>query len=137
MDDCAKASLAAQQDRAQPGLKVSRLLHWSDEDRSGVFRAEHVSSAANAAAAAADSPPGDGKAEIILFSREYDCAPCLEARRFLKANHVPYIEKDVALQDNLTQLVKQYRLLSVPVLVVKDQTIEGFDKNEYEKALGL
>ena len=135
MDAQAKASMAALQARGQPGLKFSRLLHWSEEDR---FAAHLAGRPAHLRSIAADFENAEGNAaEVILFSKEFDCAPCAEARRFLEANRVAYVEKDVTLQDNLSLLVKQYHLLSVPVLVVRDRTIEGFDRAEYLKALGL
>ena len=75
---------------------------------------------------------------VTLYSKEKDCAPCVEAKRFLSANQIPYIEKDVADRDNLMELVKQFRLMTVPVLVVNDnKPIVGFNQSDYKTALGL
>jgi glutaredoxin len=75
---------------------------------------------------------------VTLYSKEKDCAPCVEAKRFLSANQIPYIEKDVADRDNLMELVKQYRLMTVPVLVVDDnKPVVGFNQSDYKTALGL
>ena len=75
---------------------------------------------------------------ILLYTKEHNCAPCMEAKRFLKDNNVDFIEKDVENdRDNLMELVKQYRIMTVPVLVVDDKPFKGFDKQEYEQALGL
>jgi glutaredoxin len=75
---------------------------------------------------------------VVLYTKEHNCAPCLEAKRFLKDNHVDYVEKDVENdRDNLMELVRQYRIMTVPVLVVDDRPLKGFDKQEYEQALGL
>jgi hypothetical protein len=35
------------------------------------------------------------------------------------------------------ELVQQYRLMSVPVLVVDATPVKGFDRQEYQQALGL
>lgn len=75
---------------------------------------------------------------IVLYTKEHNCAPCLEAKRFLQEHNIEYVEKDVENnRDNLMELVKQYRIMTVPVLVVDDKPLKGFDKQEYEQALGL
>ena len=76
--------------------------------------------------------------EIVLYTKQHNCAPCLEAKRFLAAHNVAYVEKDVEEnRDNLMELVKQYRIMTVPVLIVNNTPLKGFDKQEYEKVLGL
>ncbi len=76
-------------------------------------------------------------AAVVLYTKERDCAPCLEAKRFLAEHKVEYVEKDVADRENLMELVKQYRLMTVPVLVVNNTPVVGFDKEQYKKALGV
>jgi glutaredoxin len=76
--------------------------------------------------------------EVVLYTKEHNCAPCLEAKRFLKDNNIDFVEKDVETnRDNLLELVRQYRLMTVPVLVVDETPVKGFDKKEYEQALGI
>lgn len=77
--------------------------------------------------------------EIVLYTKQQDCAPCIEAKNFLNANNVTFVEKDVGVRDNLMELVKTYKLMTVPVLVVNggDTLLKGFDKSEYQKVLGL
>ena len=76
--------------------------------------------------------------DVILYSKQHDCAPCVEAKRFLAEKNIAYVEKDVVeSRDNLMELVKQYRIMTVPVLVVDNTPIKGFDKAEYSRALGL
>ena len=77
--------------------------------------------------------------EIVLYTKQFDCAPCVEAKNFLYANNVDFVEKDVGVRENLMELVKSYKLMTVPVLVVNsgETLLKGFDKTEYEKALGI
>lgn len=75
--------------------------------------------------------------EVILYTKQENCAPCVEAKKFLAAHRIPYVEKDVGNREYLMELVKQYRLLTVPVLVVNDTPVAGFKQDEYEKLLGL
>ncbi len=134
VDAAANQSIAALRKVAQPEPKFSRLLHWSDEDRLANFLARR--SVLHEPLIGRESDLEE-RAAIVLFSKQFDCSTCNEAKRFLDANHVIYVEKDVTDQDNLLQLVNQYQFMRVPVLVVKDQTILGFDKEQYEQALGL
>ena len=77
--------------------------------------------------------------EIVLYTKQYDCAPCIEAKNFLHANNVEFVEKDVGVRENLMELVKSYKLMTVPVLVVNsgETLLKGFDQAEYQKALGI
>ena len=75
--------------------------------------------------------------EIVLYTKQHDCAPCVEAKRFLSDKNISYVEKDVEVRENLQELVKTYRIMTVPVLVVNNTPVKGFVKEEYEKALGL
>jgi glutaredoxin len=76
--------------------------------------------------------------EVVLYSKEKDCAPCVQAKRFLDEHEIAYVEKDVANRDYLMELVKQYRLMTVPVLVVDEgRPLTGFNLEEYKSALGL
>jgi glutaredoxin len=75
--------------------------------------------------------------DIVLYTKQHDCAPCVEAKRFLSDKNISYVEKDVEVRENLQELVKTYRIMTVPVLVVNNTPVKGFVKEEYEKALGL
>ncbi len=127
MDDRAKQSLSSLRNVGAPGATFSRLLHWSEEER--------LSSIPSRRGGRSMEP--NEAVQVILFSKEFDCAPCMEAKRFLQANHVAYVEKDVSERENLVQLARDYRILRVPVLVVNNEPIEGFNREEYERALGL
>jgi glutaredoxin len=75
---------------------------------------------------------------VVLYTKQHNCAPCVEAKRFLQSHNVAYVEKDVEEnRDNLMELVKQYRVMTVPVLVVDGTLLKGFDQGEYRTALGL
>ena len=74
---------------------------------------------------------------VVLYTKQQNCAPCVEAKNFLTARGVSYVEKDVENRETLMELVKQYRLMTVPVLVVNNTPVAGFKPDEYERALGL
>jgi glutaredoxin len=74
---------------------------------------------------------------VVLYSKQQDCAPCEAAKRFLNEHKIEYVEKDVGDRENLQELVREHRLMTVPVLVVDDTPVKGFDRVEYNQALGL
>jgi glutaredoxin len=76
-------------------------------------------------------------AEVVLYTKHHDCAPCEAAKLFLDEKKVAYVEKDVEVRANLLELVQRYKLMTVPVLVVGETPLKGFDRAEYEQALGL
>jgi glutaredoxin len=76
-------------------------------------------------------------AEVVLYTKQHDCAPCVEAKQFLSNHGIDFIEKDVEVRENLQELVKQYHLMTVPVLVVDSKPVKGFERSEYLRALGL
>jgi glutaredoxin len=75
--------------------------------------------------------------DIVLYTKQHECAPCVEAKRFLSDKNISYVEKDVEVRETLQELVKTYRIMTVPVLIVNNTPVKGFVKEEYEKALGL
>ncbi len=63
---------------------------------------------------------------------------CVEAKRFLATHNVGYIEKDVVeSREYMMELVNQFRVMSVPVLVVDGTPVIGFKESAYREALGL
>jgi glutaredoxin len=73
---------------------------------------------------------------VVFYSKEKDCPPCDEAKRWFKANDVQYDYRDVVEHpEYVRELVQQYRVMSVPVLVVGDEHYVGFDAKEYKRLI--
>lgn len=63
---------------------------------------------------------------------------CVEAKRFLATHNVGYVEKDVVeSRENMMELVNQFRVMSVPVLVVDGTPVIGFKESVYREILGI
>ena len=77
--------------------------------------------------------------DIILYTKVENWPDCIQAKEFLIANNIDYTVKDVVEnREFMMELVNKHRLMSVPVLVVKDgDPIVGFDKAKYTKVLGI
>jgi mycoredoxin len=72
--------------------------------------------------------------QAILYATA-TCPYCAKARKLLDARNVPYLEIDV---DKSEEGFAEYKKLNgngVPVLVIKDQVIHGFDRTAIEAAL--
>ena len=60
------------------------------------------------------------------------------AKDFFKANKVAYTEYDVASNlEKRKEMVEKSGQMGVPVIVMGDELIVGFDKSQIAKMLGL
>ena len=72
--------------------------------------------------------------QAILYATEW-CPYCAKTRKLLSARHIPYREYDI---EKSAEGMAQYEQLhgnGVPVLVIKDTVIHGYDAEAIEQAL--
>lgn len=98
------------------------------------------------AAVAADAPqsqlnPATAHAsnypKIVLYSTSW-CPHCKQAKEYFTRNNIPFINRDVELDDAaMEDLTGKYRSQGVPVLVIgnDDKVLKGFDQGNFEKAV--
>lgn len=74
---------------------------------------------------------------IIIYTKE-DCPYCLKTKELLQRNGVNFREIDV-IEDEFAwkEMVKKSGQLGVPVILVNDQIIIGYDENQLRKVLKL
>jgi glutaredoxin len=71
------------------------------------------------------------------FYTEPGCAACKDAKKFLISHGVAFEERDIrANPEYLRILTEELDSLTTPTLVLGDNVIVGFDRNEYKRALG-
>jgi glutaredoxin len=71
------------------------------------------------------------------FYTEPGCAACKDARKFLISHGLPFEERDIrANPEYLRILTEELDSLTTPTLVLGDNVVVGFDRNEYKRALG-
>ncbi len=64
------------------------------------------------------------------------CGYCRVAKDYFRANHVPYSEYDVSVdQRKAEEMVRKSGQMGVPVIDVHGKVIVGFNRGEIEKAL--
>jgi glutaredoxin 3 len=74
---------------------------------------------------------------IVLYSVAW-CPHCKEAKEYLTKNNIPFINKDVELEEQyMKELTETYKSTGVPVIVIgaDRKILKGFKKEEFEKAL--
>ena len=66
------------------------------------------------------------------------CAYCKMTKAFFKEHNIVYEEKDVANDHALAEeMVKKSGQMGVPVIVIGNEIIVGFDKSKIKKVLKL
>ena len=66
------------------------------------------------------------------------CPWCIKAKEFFKENKISYKEKNVQEEPKLAnELLEKSGQMGVPVIVVGDSVIIGFNKERIKKALKL
>lgn len=66
------------------------------------------------------------------------CFYCKKAKEFLKENNVEYEEFNVAEDESAREeMIEKSGQMGVPVIVIGNRIIIGFDKEELKAALGL
>lgn len=73
---------------------------------------------------------------IIVYSGTH-CAPCDAVKSFLKEHGFDYSEKNVNKDREARQEMRDMGMISIPVTVIGDHRIQGFDRPALEQALGL
>ena len=72
---------------------------------------------------------------VIIYSTP-TCPYCTLAKKFMKEKNVAFTEINVADDENAAQeMIKKSGQMGVPVIVVGEQIIVGFDKSELERVL--
>ena len=74
---------------------------------------------------------------IIIYSTP-TCTYCKQAKDFLTAHNVAYTEYNVAADTaRRTEMIEKSDQMGVPVIVVGDEVIVGFDQDRLAQAAGI
>jgi mycoredoxin len=72
--------------------------------------------------------------QVVLYATAW-CGYCAKARAMLSARSVPYVEYDIEKSDLGYDQYQRLNGKGVPVLLIGDQVIHGFDKGAITSAL--
>lgn len=63
------------------------------------------------------------------------CPHCKTAKEYLTSKGIQYTERDVKVDKDARQELMSRGIMGVPVIVIEDEYIVGFDSNKIDSAL--
>lgn len=75
--------------------------------------------------------------KVVLFSTSW-CPHCKAAKEYFTRNNIPFINRDVELDnDAMYLLTKKYKSQGVPVIVIGEDAVvlKGFSESRFEQAV--
>lgn len=79
----------------------------------------------------------DTTKNVVIYSTP-TCTYCNMSKDYFKANNVAYTEHDVASDATARQeMVDKSGQMGVPVILIEDEVIVGFDEPKIKELLGL
>ncbi len=74
---------------------------------------------------------------VVIYSTP-TCHFCQQAKEFFTENNVAYTEHDVAAdQEKAREMVTRSGQMGVPVILIDDEMVIGFDEGRIRSLLGL
>jgi glutaredoxin 3 len=74
---------------------------------------------------------------IVIYSVSW-CPHCREAKEYLTSHNIPFINRDVELDDSAKEeLIEKYKSGGVPLIVFgnDEKVMKGFNRDKFEKIL--
>ncbi len=76
-------------------------------------------------------------AKITVYSTP-TCMWCRKVKSYFKEHNIPFKDYDVSSnQDKAQEMVRKSGQMGVPVIIIDNSVIVGFDKNKIDNLLGL
>ncbi len=77
------------------------------------------------------------KTTRVVIYTTLKCPHCQHLKRWLKKNHVPFLDFNVANPGKIQKKFFEIGGRTVPLIVVGDQSFEGFNPNQLKNVLEL
>lgn len=74
--------------------------------------------------------------DVIVYTTPL-CAPCERLKSYLRAKGVPFIVKDVMVDEEAAEFLESRHIYSAPVLSVDGELVMGFQRERVDELLGL
>jgi glutaredoxin len=69
---------------------------------------------------------------LIMYSTAW-CPACKKAKRYFKANNIPFIEYDIEKNKSAYRRYKKLNARGVPVILYKKKRLNGFSPKSFER----
>lgn len=73
---------------------------------------------------------------VLLYGSKF-CRGCRQAKKFMEENNVSFEYFDIEADKQYFDDYIKYGFKAVPLLVVNDITVVGYDEEQYREKLGL
>ncbi len=77
-----------------------------------------------------------GDLRITVYTQPF-CGPCSAMAEYLTSKGVPFIKKDVMIDEEAREEMFQLGVRSAPALVVGEEVVIGFDRERIDALLNL
>lgn len=74
--------------------------------------------------------------DVTIYTSE-TCHFCHMAKDFFKKHNIEYTEKNISQDKDAMMELREKGFTGVPLIIIGDETIYGFDQDKIEKALGI
>ncbi len=74
--------------------------------------------------------------EIVVYTG-IRCMPCESVKAYLKEHDVPFVEKNVHKDKVARAELLGMGYLSIPVTIIGDKHLQGFEPEQLKEALGI
>lgn len=72
---------------------------------------------------------------IVIYTTAI-CPYCKLAKEYFKNNNIKFIEKDIESDESaLREMIDKSHQMGVPVILIGDEVVVGFDREKIEEAL--
>lgn len=72
--------------------------------------------------------------KVVIYTSD-TCGYCHKAKDFLEENSIDYEERNVTSSSEYRKELMEKGFMGVPIIMVDDETIQGFDKARLEELL--
>ncbi|WP_066506412.1 glutaredoxin family protein [Abyssisolibacter fermentans] len=72
--------------------------------------------------------------EVIVYTSS-TCPHCVSVKEYLSEKGISYTEKNVQTDPNARKELIKKGFMGVPVIMIDDETVTGFDKNKLDQLL--
>lgn len=73
---------------------------------------------------------------VIVYSSD-TCGYCHAVKKYLESNDIKYTEKNVSTDEVARKELMKLGYMGVPIIMINDDVVQGFDKNRIQELLEL
>lgn len=76
------------------------------------------------------------RAMVATIYVQPGCRFCDMAKEFLSSHGIPYVERDISVDESAVHELRRLGTLAVPIILLNGRTIIGFNPEQLSEAIG-